>query len=148
MSEPRSPIAVGYVLKRYPRFSETFVVNEILEHGQHQVAVGDDRPGVLGQPGDPDPGPLGRQGAGAVVDQGDEVGLPRAPRPHQESVVRAPSAAQLLDPLHELVQKRLADHEELLQVLRRHGRGGEARGPHEAASQIRRRRAQVHWSAG
>ena len=30
MSEPRSPIAVGYVLKRYPRFSETFVVNEIL----------------------------------------------------------------------------------------------------------------------
>ena len=91
---------------------------------------------------------VGRQGAGAVVDQGDEVGLPRAPRPHQESVVRAPSAAQLLDPLHELAQKGLADHEELLQVLRRHGRGGEARGPHEAASQIRRRRAQVHWSAG
>lgn len=30
MSEPRSPIAVSYVLKRYPRFSETFVVNEIL----------------------------------------------------------------------------------------------------------------------
>ena len=30
MSEPSSPIAVGYVLKRYPRFSETFVVNEIL----------------------------------------------------------------------------------------------------------------------
>lgn len=30
MSESRPPIAVGYVLKRYPRFSETFVVNEIL----------------------------------------------------------------------------------------------------------------------
>jgi colanic acid/amylovoran biosynthesis glycosyltransferase len=28
---PRSP-RIGYVLKRYPRFSETFVVNEILAH--------------------------------------------------------------------------------------------------------------------
>lgn len=27
-----SPLYVGYVLKRYPRFSETFVVNEILAH--------------------------------------------------------------------------------------------------------------------
>ena len=30
MSAPNAPLAVGYVLKRYPRFSETFVVNEIL----------------------------------------------------------------------------------------------------------------------
>lgn len=30
MSTPNAPLAVGYVLKRYPRFSETFVVNEIL----------------------------------------------------------------------------------------------------------------------
>lgn len=29
---PQSPLYVGYVLKRYPRFSETFVVNEILAH--------------------------------------------------------------------------------------------------------------------
>ena len=27
-----SPPKVGYVLKRYPRYSETFVVNEILAH--------------------------------------------------------------------------------------------------------------------
>lgn len=27
-----SPICVGYVLKRYPRYSETFIVNEILAH--------------------------------------------------------------------------------------------------------------------
>lgn len=26
------PMRVGYVLKRYPRYSETFVVNEILAH--------------------------------------------------------------------------------------------------------------------
>ncbi|MFQ5596107.1 MAG: colanic acid biosynthesis glycosyltransferase WcaL, partial [Anaerolineae bacterium] len=31
MSLPR-PIRVGYVLKMYPRFSETFIVNEILAH--------------------------------------------------------------------------------------------------------------------
>ncbi|MDO5057452.1 MAG: glycosyltransferase family 4 protein [Lautropia sp.] len=30
MPANESPLAVGYVLKRYPRFSETFVVNEIL----------------------------------------------------------------------------------------------------------------------
>ncbi|HRO12701.1 MAG TPA: colanic acid biosynthesis glycosyltransferase WcaL, partial [Amaricoccus sp.] len=29
---PALPARVGYVLKRYPRFSETFVVNEILAH--------------------------------------------------------------------------------------------------------------------
>ncbi|MFT3721440.1 glycosyltransferase [Pseudorhodoferax sp.] len=29
---PPEPLYVGYVLKRYPRFSETFVVNEILAH--------------------------------------------------------------------------------------------------------------------
>ena len=28
----QSPMYIGYVLKRYPRFSETFVVNEILAH--------------------------------------------------------------------------------------------------------------------
>jgi colanic acid/amylovoran biosynthesis glycosyltransferase len=27
-----APCKVGYVLKRYPRYSETFVVNEILAH--------------------------------------------------------------------------------------------------------------------
>lgn len=27
-----SPLRVGYVLKRYPRYSETFIVNEILAH--------------------------------------------------------------------------------------------------------------------
>jgi len=27
-----APMRVGYVLKRYPRYSETFVVNEILAH--------------------------------------------------------------------------------------------------------------------
>lgn len=29
---PTNPLYVGYILKRYPRFSETFVVNEILAH--------------------------------------------------------------------------------------------------------------------
>ncbi|MCA9047549.1 MAG: glycosyltransferase [Planctomycetaceae bacterium] len=29
---PAGPLKVGYVVKRYPRFSETFVVNEILAH--------------------------------------------------------------------------------------------------------------------
>ena len=29
---PESIPRLGYVLKRYPRFSETFVVNEILAH--------------------------------------------------------------------------------------------------------------------
>jgi glycosyltransferase involved in cell wall biosynthesis len=29
---PEVPIRVGYVLKRYPRYSETFIVNEILAH--------------------------------------------------------------------------------------------------------------------
>ncbi len=32
MSDSGRPLRVGYVLKRYPRFSETFVVNEILAH--------------------------------------------------------------------------------------------------------------------
>ena len=31
MTTPQQP-ALAYVLKRYPRFSETFIVNEILEH--------------------------------------------------------------------------------------------------------------------
>ena len=35
----KQSIKVGYVLKRYPRYSETFVVNEILAH----EAVGLDR---------------------------------------------------------------------------------------------------------
>ena len=29
---PSEPLRVGYVLKRYPRYSETFIVNEILAH--------------------------------------------------------------------------------------------------------------------
>jgi colanic acid/amylovoran biosynthesis glycosyltransferase len=29
---PPSPVRIGYVLKRYPRYSETFIVNEILAH--------------------------------------------------------------------------------------------------------------------
>src|SRR5881628_3312719 len=29
---PDEPLRVGYVVKRYPRYSETFVVNEILAH--------------------------------------------------------------------------------------------------------------------
>lgn len=29
---PTQPLRVGYVLKRYPRYSETFIVNEILAH--------------------------------------------------------------------------------------------------------------------
>jgi len=32
MPTPLAPAPLGYVLKRYPRFSETFVVNEILAH--------------------------------------------------------------------------------------------------------------------
>jgi colanic acid/amylovoran biosynthesis glycosyltransferase len=30
---------IGYVLKRYPRYSETFIVNEILAHEQAGVEV-------------------------------------------------------------------------------------------------------------
>ena len=33
------PLRVGYVLKRYPRFSETFVVNEILAHERVGVEI-------------------------------------------------------------------------------------------------------------
>lgn len=33
------PLYVGYVLKRYPRFSETFVVNEILAHERAGVKI-------------------------------------------------------------------------------------------------------------
>src|SRR5438552_6508477 len=29
---PAEPMRIGYVVKRYPRYSETFVVNEILAH--------------------------------------------------------------------------------------------------------------------
>lgn len=34
-----SPLYVGYVLKRYPRFSETFVVNEILAHEREGLKI-------------------------------------------------------------------------------------------------------------
>ncbi len=34
-----TPVRVGYVLKRYPRYSETFVVNEILAHEAAGVAL-------------------------------------------------------------------------------------------------------------
>lgn len=34
-----SPLRVGYVVKRYPRYSETFVVNEILAHEAAGLAV-------------------------------------------------------------------------------------------------------------
>lgn len=33
------PLRVGYILKRYPRFSETFVVNEILAHERAGVEI-------------------------------------------------------------------------------------------------------------
>ncbi|MFC3396811.1 glycosyltransferase [Brenneria rubrifaciens] len=36
---PRQTVYVGYVLKRYPRFSETFVVNEILAHERAGMKV-------------------------------------------------------------------------------------------------------------
>ena len=29
---PPEPLRVGYVVKRYPRYSETFIVNELLQH--------------------------------------------------------------------------------------------------------------------
>ena len=32
-------LRVGYVVKRYPRFSETFVVNEILAHERAGVEI-------------------------------------------------------------------------------------------------------------
>jgi colanic acid/amylovoran biosynthesis glycosyltransferase len=35
----KSPLRVGYVRKRYPRFSETFVVNEILAHERAGVDI-------------------------------------------------------------------------------------------------------------
>jgi len=38
MSNPKTP-HVGYVVKRYPRFSETFVVNEILAHEQAGINI-------------------------------------------------------------------------------------------------------------
>lgn len=34
-----APLYVGYVLKRYPRFSETFVVNEILAHERENLKI-------------------------------------------------------------------------------------------------------------
>jgi glycosyltransferase involved in cell wall biosynthesis len=37
--EGHEPLRLGYVLKRYPRFSETFVVNEILAHERAGVPV-------------------------------------------------------------------------------------------------------------
>ncbi|MDQ3930809.1 MAG: colanic acid biosynthesis glycosyltransferase WcaL, partial [Chloroflexota bacterium] len=33
------PMRIGYVLKRYPRYSETFVVNEILAHEAEGVQI-------------------------------------------------------------------------------------------------------------
>src|SRR5713226_6929297 len=33
------PLRVGYVVKRYPRYSETFIVREILAHEQAGLAV-------------------------------------------------------------------------------------------------------------
>lgn len=38
MSHPK-PLLVGYVVSRYPRFSETFIVNEILAHERAGVGV-------------------------------------------------------------------------------------------------------------
>lgn len=37
--QPSDRPAVGYVVKRYPRYSETFIVNEILAHEEAGVAV-------------------------------------------------------------------------------------------------------------
>lgn len=37
---PAGPLRVAYVLKRYPRFSETFVVHEILAHERAGVEIG------------------------------------------------------------------------------------------------------------
>lgn len=37
--QPANPLYIGYVLKRYPRFSETFVVNEILNHERAGVKI-------------------------------------------------------------------------------------------------------------
>ncbi|RLM30002.1 colanic acid biosynthesis glycosyltransferase WcaL [Brenneria salicis ATCC 15712 = DSM 30166] len=39
MHSTNQPLYVGYVLKRYPRFSETFVVNEILAHERAGMKV-------------------------------------------------------------------------------------------------------------
>ena len=36
---PFEPLRVGYVLKRYPRYSETFIVNEVLAHEAAGLAV-------------------------------------------------------------------------------------------------------------
>src|SRR6516165_10656648 len=33
------PLRVGYVVKRYPRYSETFIVREILAHEQAGLAI-------------------------------------------------------------------------------------------------------------
>ncbi|MGH9883824.1 MAG: hypothetical protein ACRD6N_20560, partial [Pyrinomonadaceae bacterium] len=38
-SVPPGPDRVGYVLKRYPRYSETFIVNEILAHERAGLSV-------------------------------------------------------------------------------------------------------------
>jgi len=38
MSHPE-PARVGYVVKRYPRYSETFIVNEVLAHEAAGVEV-------------------------------------------------------------------------------------------------------------
>jgi colanic acid/amylovoran biosynthesis glycosyltransferase len=38
MSSPRA-LRVGYVVKRYPKYSETFIVNEILQHEDAELAI-------------------------------------------------------------------------------------------------------------
>ena len=39
MNEPSSPIRVAYILKMFPRFSETFILSEILELEREGVDV-------------------------------------------------------------------------------------------------------------
>ncbi len=39
MSRSNPPMKIGYVVKRYPRFSETFIVNEILAHERAGVPI-------------------------------------------------------------------------------------------------------------
>ncbi|HZI67596.1 MAG TPA: glycosyltransferase family 4 protein [Thermoanaerobaculia bacterium] len=54
---PAESPRVGYVLKRYPRYSETFIVNEILAHERAGVEV---EIFALGRPSEPVLGPTAR----------------------------------------------------------------------------------------
>ena len=54
---PGETTRVGYVLKRYPRYSETFIVNEILAHERAGVDV---EIFALGRPSEPVLGPTAR----------------------------------------------------------------------------------------